>query len=70
MIRIRLRHEVYVTKHVYGYPWCKEIIFWNKGDQYTVTLKDSDRVSVLLSKACELGYIDFSKEEVTDISMK
>lgn len=70
MIRVRLRNEVYVTKHVYGYPWANTIMFVHKDDQYTVELKDSQRVEALLSQLCERGYIDFSKEEVLSIDIK
>lgn len=67
LIRIRIKNEVYVTKHVYGYSWYNSIAFFYKDDLYTVKLKDSNRIDVLLSQACEKGYIDFSKEEVVSV---
>lgn len=70
MIRIRIEDEVYVTKHVYGYLWSSSIVFFCKDDIYTVELKDSNRIDVLLSQACEKGYIDFSKEEVVSVDCK
>ena len=67
MIRIRLKNEVYTTKHLEGYPHFGTINFFNKDDYYTVRLRDANRVNDLLSQACETGYIDLSREEVVDV---
>ena len=69
MIRIRLRDEIFITKSIDAYPFCREIVLRTKDYEYTVTIKDTARVNALLSQACELGYIDFSKEDVVDIAV-
>ena len=64
MIRVRLRNDIYTTGKVYGFPCSNEIIFYDMHDQYTITLKNRDKVEKILDQVCRNGFADISKEEI------
>lgn len=64
MIRVRLGYDIYTTEKVYGYPSRNAISFFERGDQYIITLKNRDKVEEIIDQVCRSGFADFSKEDI------